>query len=399
MARRRRGQFPEPRKENNLWKIRYRTDQAQHDGTIRRVQRTKCLGPIGTMTLTQARKAAVEFLQPINDVEPGLEHADKTVNQLIARWRVSVMPTLKPSTQRSYEWAFQRIGPAFGRVPLAVIGKADVQRFLTVASRHLSPKSVRNLRCWLRALLTIAVEWDWIATNPAAGKVRLPEKLPVRDRRLLIPEQYFRLVPELVLPYSTVVTVAVLGGLRKGEIEALRWEDVLQGKLMVDETTYRGELGSPKSRRSRREVAIGEAVQAALEEWQSIAPFTAPRDFVFGIRTNSPIDLHNAVARHVKPVCRELGLPEVSWHDLRHTYTTWVRQAGVPPEVLQAQLGHADISTTLGIYSHAGDDREHTAAQIEQFVAESVTPKRYPARTHADRKPFRMKERARSSVG
>ena len=91
MARRRRGQFPEPRKERGLWKIRYRTDQAQPDGTIRRVQRTKCLGPLEGMTLTQARKAAREFLQPINDVAPGIEHADKTMNQLILSWRVSVM--------------------------------------------------------------------------------------------------------------------------------------------------------------------------------------------------------------------------------------------------------------------------------------------------------------------
>ena len=84
-ARRRRGQFPQPTKERGQWKIRYWTDQAQPDGTVRRVRKTKCLGRVDDMTLTEARKATQRFLQPINDVEEGIEHSEKTMNQLIAQ--------------------------------------------------------------------------------------------------------------------------------------------------------------------------------------------------------------------------------------------------------------------------------------------------------------------------
>ena len=207
-----------------------------------------------------------------------------------------------------------------------------------------------------------------IAEAPA-GRLRLPESVPAREKRILYPEQCRRLVYELDQPYSSIITLAVLTGLRKGEIEALRWVDIRPGEIIVDEAVYRGQLGSPKTTRSRRGIAVGEQVQQSLTEWHKQAKFTDPDDFIFTIRTNSPIDLHNAAARHIKPTCRKLGLPEVSWHDLRHTYTTWGRRAGVQPETMRDQLGHSSVQITLDVYSHV-QDRADAAARIEQYAAQ-----------------------------
>jgi integrase len=150
------------------------------------------------------------------------------------------------------------------------------------------------------------------------------------------PEQFHRLVMALEPPYSTAVTLAVLAGLRLGELAALRWQDNAKpGTLVVDEAVYRGTLGTPKTPKSRRQVSIGPGAQRAIEEWRSKAKFAGPEDFMFGIRTNTPIDLHNLIARHVKPACKLLGLPAVSWHDLRHTYTTWGRLAGMKAETMR----------------------------------------------------------------
>ena len=179
MARRRRGQWPTPKKEKGQWKIRYRKDVVQADGTVRSVKKTKCLGRVEDMTLTEAKKERDLFLQPINDVEPGIEHAEKTLNELIQRWRRDVMPNLKRSTQESYEWAFKRIVRRFGPVPVSDIEKGDVQAFLTASARELAPDSVYDLRARLRGLLTTAADWEWIpeGRNPAAGRLRLPERL------------------------------------------------------------------------------------------------------------------------------------------------------------------------------------------------------------------------------
>jgi integrase len=322
------------------------------------------------MTLTEARKEAWEFLKPINDVVQGSEHQQKTMRDLITVWTESVKPTLKLSTQLSYEWAFKRIEPAFGHVPLSVIGKADVQAFLADAGRQLAGESIRDLRARLTGLFTCAEDWEWIraGANPAKGRLRLPPRDPARPKRVIWPAEFHQLVLALEQPYSTLVILAVLAGLRRGELAALRWQDNLTpGTLVVDEAIYRGRLGSPKTAKSRREVSIGPMAQQAINAWRERAKFTGPSDFMFGIRTNTPIDLHNAAGRHIKPACKRLGLPAVSWHDLRHTYTTWGRLAGMKAETMRDQLGHASVLMTLDVYSHA-QDRAGEAALIEQYA-------------------------------
>ena len=195
----------------------------------------------------------------------------------------------------------------------------------------------------------------------------MPERVAVRQRRVPEPEDFQNLVMALKQPYSAIVLLAGLSGLRKGEIEALRWNDIHQGYVIVDEAVYQRVLGTPKSRKSHRRVSIGPEVQKALEGWRKQAKFTNSDDFVFAIRTSTPVDLHNAVARHVKPTCVKLGIPLLSWHDFRHAYTTWGRKAGVEAEVMRGPLGHESVQVTLDIYSHI-DEREAQAGQIEQYA-------------------------------
>ncbi len=390
MARRKTYQKPEPKEENGQWKIRYWAPQEQPDGSIRRVRTTKCLGPVAEMNITQARKERDRFLQPINDVVPGVEHSRKTMAHLIARWRQAVKPTLKYSTQISYEWAFKRIEPAFNGSAIATISRADVQAFLTSASQSLSPESVRDLRARLRGLLSVGVEWGWLEQNPAAGRLRLPERVPKRPRIVLWPEQFWALVEHLRQPYRAIVILAVLAGLRRGELAALRWGDNPEpGKLRVDESVYWGNaddkdapywrVGTPKTPKSRREVAIGPIAQRAIDEWRSarwastgqpMARFTGPNDFMFATRKNNPPDLHTAAERCIKPAAVAAGLPLVSWHDLRHTYTTWGRLAGVKPEIMRDQLGHASVLMTLDVYSHVNqtEERADEVAKVEEYA-------------------------------
>jgi integrase len=392
MARRKTYQKPEPKEENGLWKVRYRQPVEQPDGTIRREQRTKCLGAVSAMTLSEARKERDRFLQPINDVAVGIEHGRKTMAMLVTRWTTAVKPTLKFSTQSSYDWALKRILPAFGDSVLTSIGRADVQVFLTGAGKSLAPESVRDLRRCLRGLFSVGEEWGWMAQgNPAAGRLRLPERVDKRPKVVLWPEQFWALASHLRQPYRTLVILAVLGGLRRGELAALRWNDNLEpGKVIVDEACYWGKadkqhnllswrITSPKTKKSRRTVAIGPTAQQAINEWRSaresstgkpVAPFTGPDDFMFAIRTNTPIDLHTAVGRHIAKAATAAKVPRVSWHDLRHTYTTWGRLAGMKPEIMRDQLGHSSVLMTLDVYSHASQTAERAGevAMIEQYA-------------------------------
>lgn len=372
MAQRRRRQAPKPTKERKSWKIRYYTDVVDADGTRRRVRKTKSLGLVREITFRQAQKEAAKFLQPINDAEPHAGYASKTMNNLIQRWGTAVRPTLKRSTQDSYAWAFRRIQPAFGSAPVAAISRADVQEFLTAASVGLAPVSVRSLRVHLQGLLTVAVEWEWLSRNPAKGRFRLPAPDPIRPRHILTPEDCQRLVAVLPPPYDVAVVLACHSGLRSGELAALRWGDFDGRRIAVARAVYRGQLGTPKKRRSRRRVEIGSQAREALARWRSQTRFPADSSYIFAIRRDTPLDMHNVAKRHVKPAVERLGLPSVSWHSFRHTYTSWGRAAGVTPEGMRDQLGHASIATTLGIYSHLGNDG--VADQIDAFVAANRNP-------------------------
>lgn len=415
MARRKTYQKPEPYEENGQWKIKYRNPVEQLDGSIRREQRTKCLGSVAEMNITMARKERDRFLQPINDVVSGIEHTRKTMQHLIARWKQGIKPNLKYSTQCSYEWAFKRIEPAFNGSAIATVGRADVQAFLTDAAKSLSPESLRDLRARLRGLLSTAVEWGWLQQNPAVGRLRLPEKVPVRPRIVLWPEQFWALVAQLRQPYRAIVIVAVLAGLRRGELAALRWRDNAEpGKLLVDEAVYFGNadeergqpywrLDTPKTPKSKREATLGPVAQRAIDEWRSarwpstgrpMVRFTGPNDFMFAIRTNTPIDLHTAVARYLQPAAKAAGVPAVSWHDLRHTYTTWGGIVNVRPEVMRDQLGHSSVLMTLDVYSHVNQAalRAREIAKIEQYAtAKPKTPEPEPAASGGKVLVFRRK--------
>ena len=127
--RRRRGQNPKPYQENERWKFKYRIDQAQADGQVRRAQRTKVLGRLDEMTFSEACREVRKFVQPIDDLRPGIEFSSRTVRDLIQKWRRTVGRTLRPSTQRSYEWALKRIEPRFGNQQVSHLAKEDVESF------------------------------------------------------------------------------------------------------------------------------------------------------------------------------------------------------------------------------------------------------------------------------
>jgi integrase len=138
--------------------------------------------------------------------------------------------------------------------------------------------------------------------------------------------------------------------------------------VRVDEGVYRGIVGTPKTPRSRRVVKIPAKAVELIEAWRQECKFTQPEDFMFSIRTNSPIDLNRALERLIKPLAVTQGLPRFSWHDFRHAYTTWGRKAGVAAEVMRDLVGHTSVTMTQDVYSHMNDDDGEAVAMIGRYV-------------------------------
>jgi integrase len=181
-------------------------------------------------------------------------------------------------------------------------------------------------------------------------------------------------VAELLEPYKSMVLIAALTGLRRGELFALRWGavDFERKTIRVRESVYEGHFSAPKTRSSIRSIPMGEALEAVL---LSLRPKDVATDaLVFASQKGTPPHPENILKRIIHPACERLGLLKVGWHDLRHTSATLLHE-NEPLRVAQAILGHSDLQTTLG-YTHVlpGWQRE-AMKRLEKVVLSPNVPK------------------------
>jgi integrase len=184
----------------------------------------------------------------------------------------------------------------------------------------------------------------------------------------LTPEQTKRLV-EFVSEdrLAALYVLAVTAGLRQGELLGLKWEDVdLDHAILRVKRTLLGikdgkpVFGTPKTAKGRRSVKLtAKAVEALekhrerqIEERKQLVKLWRDCDLVFPTRVGTPISRHNLVTRSFKPLLVRAGLPDIRFHDLRHTCATLMLVVGTNPKVVQEMLGHANVSITLDTYSH-----------------------------------------------
>jgi integrase len=167
----------------------------------------------------------------------------------------------------------------------------------------------------------------------------------------------------------SLYVLAILTGLRQGELFALRWGDVdlNAAKLTVSGTLKvakgRVYIDPPKTRRGRRTVSLPGAAVAALRERQPLV--ADPEAWVFTDADGGPLRRANVTERSFRPVLKRAGLPIFKFHELRHTHASLLAAVpGLNPKVVQERLGHASIDMTLDTYSHLfeGADAGVTAA-------------------------------------
>jgi integrase len=170
--------------------------------------------------------------------------------------------------------------------------------------------------------------------------------------------------------HEALYVLSLTCGLRMGESLGLRWSDIdLEGgTLRVNRQLQRirrdgdrpGRLvfSEPKNA-SRRTIDLPQKALEALrshrkhqlEEMPRASTYEDP-DLVFATRKGTPLDAQNIVNRHFKPLLKRAALPNIRWHDLRHTCATLLLGRGVHPKLVQHLLGHASITMTLDRYSH-----------------------------------------------
>jgi integrase len=347
-------------KRLKVWVARWRENVILADGSQARKQRSVVLGPVAEIpSLRQARLLLEERLRPINSGirRPGAVQSFRSF--ALGDWLELKLPTLKPSTRCSYQVALRRhLVPYFGDCKLCDISRAEIQHYVNeMLSQGRAWQTVHNVWSVLSSVLQSAVEYQYLDGNPARG-VRFPPQPPVRERRILNPNDVERLLARLREPFRTMAMLAVLTGLRIGELLALRWRslDLLNSTLRVSESVYNGAFQQPKSRTSVRTIPLGSICMHALRCLRGQTARGQPEDLIFARRDGKPYAASYVLQRVLQPAAVSAGLGRVTWHQLRHVHSTMLHDLGAPAKIVQEQLGHASLATTLNVYTHAVEE-------------------------------------------
>lgn len=362
-------------KRRPVWVGRFREDALANDGSRVRRQISVRLGLVSEIGKRQAERLLSERLSAINQGRHKPELLTAFEQFVAERWEPNIYPTLRFSTSRNYRCLVRRhLLPFFGDVRLTDIAPADVQKFIAEKAKRFAPKTVLSLRNLLSKILGTAQQWGYLQSNSAKG-TQVPALVMTRERLTLTPEQVRVLLSELSEPYRTMVLLAVLSGLRRGEILGLRWKcvDWLQGSIRVAETSYEGHSAPPKTRASLRMVFIDSTVLDALKQ---IKPENYQGDdFVFRSVRGTSLDPNHILKRVFHPACKRADVPHVGFHSFRYTYSTWANPTGESIKALQAQLGHTDSRLTLSVYTQPQPTAQRQLASKIARVLLPIAPK------------------------
>ena len=262
MARRRyqKGSIRKRGKRNQVWELQWWEDYIKEDGSIARRRQSATLGAVSEMTLREARKLAEDRLRPVNQGRM-LPQSTMELWIFVERYFDPLFfPTLKRSTQRRYRQTLNsHLLPAFGKFPPLRHRNRRPATVCVAKNGKRSGVGVANhLRNLMSKIFETAKKWNYFqGNNPAIG-VSLPEKNPVREKHALRENQIALLLSELKEPVRTMVLLGILTGMRIGEILGLRRKDVnfSSGQIRIEQACYRGLLGSPKTKGSRRTLPL-----------------------------------------------------------------------------------------------------------------------------------------------
>jgi ATP-dependent helicase/nuclease subunit A len=370
---RRRFQDPKPTKRGAWWILRFRQDEIVN-GKLRRVRKEVRLARIDKTSERDARRLATEYLRPLNQGLESIGAAVNFQNYVEKTYIPLVMPLLAKSTQSRYQGVLDNyLIPTFGELPLRDLTPMNLQGYFSkMADSPLSHESKDKIRDVLAGVLGSARRYGFLLTNPMEF-VQLPAERRGRRRTkpYLTPALFDALIAMIPEPYASMVFVAIYTGLRVSELAGLRWNDVHENGITIDERFCRGDWGAPKSEASNATIAVNRCVierihrlklltvevngggpgHKAIRKYR-VVKSDGPEDLVFqSVRDGKPIRDNNILVRFIKPAARELGVPWVNWRALRTSHAVWLKLAGADPKDAQGQMRHSRISTTMDIYT------------------------------------------------
>ena len=318
------------------------------------------------------------------------ENSKMTLTQWLDRWLDEYASArLRDSTMVGYRiYAEQYIKPRLGNKKMTSVTTADIQRMYTKLKKEgrmhehpehghqLSANTIRRIHAMLHRALADAVRDHIIPHNPADG-VTLP-KIDAVSKRVLTDREMDAFMAAIKSDpiWHDFFYTELTTGLRRGEICGLQWRDFDSeaGTLQISRTLHQDpcskfSTGETKTGKGKRKILLPGSTAALLQKRQK----TAMSEWIFPspVKAKQPVAPTSAYHR-LKVLLEQAGLPNISFHALRHTFATHALASGVDAKTLSGILGHTDASFTLNTYTHVTTDMQRQASVVVGSFMEDI---------------------------
>ncbi len=322
------------------------------------------------------------------------EPSKMTVGRWLDTWLVEYTKSLKPYSLRNYQSQVKNhIKPFIGAVKVMELSPDMVQRMYNRLASEcaLSPKTIRNIHGILHSAFETLLDIGEIRTNPCTACAKRLPKVIKKELHPLADDGLMRFMETIKgNPYENLFLMDLFTGLRQGELLGLRWPcvDFEQGSITIERQLYMPGKGGEYTlqplknnkvrvicpapfvfdvlKRERKKQLAARLKAGEAWDWQGLP------DLVFTNELGGHLS-HKTVYKHFKVAVALSGVPEVRFHDMRHSYAVASLRSGDDVKTVQENLGHATAAFTLDQYAFVTEKMKRESAQrMEKYITSII---------------------------
>jgi integrase len=311
-----------------------------------------------------------------SDAESGMLTTNperRKLKDYLPQWLETHRTKVRKNTHAIYQLVIKNhIAKHIGAVQLTKLNPEMVEGlYAAMEKAGASPRMRLLAHAVLHRALKQAVLWNLVPRNVCDAVV--PPRVTKKEMKVLNADQVALLLKAAAgHRLEALITLAISTGLRQAELFGLQWSDfdlradsgTVSVQRQLEEVCAQLTLTEPKSAKGRRVVELPAIAVQAMWKHKALMLQEGHLDATtFCDSQGKFLRKSNFVRKVFKPLLKKAGLPDIRFHDLRHTSATLLLSQGVHPKVVQERLGHSQISLTLDTYSHVLPSMQKDAAE------------------------------------